>query len=97
MLLFPQIEDRAVSVLEPLPKAEAMLGLAAQSALVTFQPEHTPGHLAVLSRLVNQATPYRLRAGRDLLDAPARIIDLLATVWPEPLRSPPASDPAAHD
>lgn len=91
VLVFPTIEDRAESMLEPIAKAEALLGLAAQSALVTFRPEWTPVHLAVLSRLVNQAAAYRLHAGRDLLDDPARIVDLLATVWPGPLRSSAAA------
>lgn len=96
VLLFPRIEDRAASCLEPLTKTDALLGLAAQSALVTFSPDWTGDHLATLGRLVKQASAYRLRAGRDLLDDPARIVELLGSVWPGPLPHAAVPDALAH-
>ena len=97
VLLFPTIEDRATSVLEPISGADALLALAAQSAFATARPGWAAGHLDLLGRLVRQADAYRLHAGRDLLHDPMRIIALLHEVWPEPLlpsRPPPRLAPA---
>lgn len=92
-LVFPEIVDRAESMLVPMSGAEALLGLAGQSPLLSFRPDWSREHLALLGRLVNQTEAYRLRAGRDLLHDPRRIVHLLDTVWPEPLL---AAAPALH-
>lgn len=85
VLIFPSIESRAESILEPLTKVEAVVGLAAQSALITFRADWAPAHFEALRDLAHQASAYRLRAGRDLLSDPSRLVELLATVWPESL------------
>lgn len=89
VLVFPVIEDRAVSALRPVSGRDALLALAAQSAFATARPGWATGHLDVLGRLVRQADAYRLHAGRDLLHDPARILALLHDVWPEPLLPSP--------
>lgn len=91
VLLFPEIAPLAKSRLVPLAPAEMLPRLIAQSAVLALDPETLPCHLAVLGRLAAQARGYRLLAGRDVEDAPERVVELL-----EPLVSvgSPAPSPS---
>ena len=80
LLLFPELTGESESVLAPLSKADALLKLVAQSALVSLSPAWTPEHLAALKRLVVQGPSFRLLAGRDLMDRPERIAELIRSV-----------------
>lgn len=80
LLLFPTIVDAQQSQLVPIGKAEALLRLIQQSALVTVEPQMAPGHLDVLARLVRQTRHYRILAGQDLAQDPRRLAPLLEEV-----------------
>ena len=82
VLVFPELpgegQSRAESRLVPLRPVEALHRLVGQSALVRFRRDWAEEHLALLQRLIGQASSYRLEAGRDLIEQPRRTHDLLA-------------------
>jgi len=80
LLVFPTIVDEPQSQLVPIGKAEALLRLIQQSALLAIDPREAPGHLDILARLVRQTKHYRLLAGQDLARDPRRIARLLEEV-----------------
>ena len=80
LLLFPTIVSAPQSRLIPVSKAEALLRLIQQSALVTVEPQMAPSHLDSLARLVRQTHHYQLLAGQDLARDPRRIAQLLEAV-----------------
>jgi hypothetical protein len=82
LVLIPTLSGAPESRLEPVAKAEALWALLAQSALATLDPVWAAEHLDVLRRLLDQAPAYRLLAGRDVLDAPARFARLLEDALP---------------
>ena len=83
VLVFPELSGGTHSRLVPLSNVDAMYRLAAQSALALFGRDTAQEHLALLSRLVAQASCYRLLATRDLLDDPDRSHQLLAPLMNE--------------
>jgi hypothetical protein len=69
-IVFPQIESRSSHALEHLPPPQA-LQIILPHAIEQWDKPMIPGHLALLTRLV-QATPaYRLRLGSDTSTLPA--------------------------
>ncbi len=79
LLIFPRLTDAPHSRLEPLcDKAEILGRLMQQSRLLVLEPHVAPQHLEVLKRLLLQSTSYELLAGRDLVETPGRISDLLS-------------------
>jgi hypothetical protein len=77
-LLFPRLIPHAQSTLRPLDRSRALGQLLAQSGPPLFDRSTMARHLEVLKRLVHQATPYELSAGRDLYQHPATLACLLA-------------------
>jgi hypothetical protein len=80
VLLFPRLIPHAQSTVRPLARPHALGQLLAQSGPQLFDRATMPPHLAVLTRLVHQATPYELLAGQDLYDQPGRLAALVADV-----------------
>ncbi len=80
LLLFPTIVAQPESELVPIGKADALLRLIQQSALLAIDPQQASGHLDVLVRLVRQSRHYRLLAGQDLARNPRRIAPLLEEI-----------------
>jgi hypothetical protein len=78
VLLFPTIVDEAESQVVPTSNAEAIGALLAQSSLARVKLDHAAEHIDVLGQLVRGTEAYRLYAGRDLLDDPARADALIA-------------------
>ena len=68
-IFFPQIESRADHLLEPLAQPEA-LRLILPHAIEQWDREMIPTHLALLKRLVETATAFRLRLGPDMSALP---------------------------
>jgi hypothetical protein len=83
-MLFPTIVAAPQSQLVPIGKAEALLRLIQQSALLSIDPREAPGHLDILARLVRQTRHYRLLAGQDLASDPRRIALLLESLQQQP-------------
>ena len=78
VLLFPRIVSSPHSVVRPLTRATALGLLLAQSGPELFDRAAMPHHLDVLRRLVRQATPYEVCAGRNLHRNPTPLLALLA-------------------
>ena len=83
-IVFPQIEERSVSELAEIGKSEALRLLIMQSTITSSNRRTAEQHLETLRRLVTQARTYRLTAGRDLVEVPARAADLLGEVMAAP-------------
>jgi hypothetical protein len=79
VLLFARIVPQVSSTVRPLNRPRALQQLLAQSGPQLFDRTTMPQHLAVLNRLVHQATPYEFLAGRDLYAHPGWLAALLAT------------------
>lgn len=75
-ILFPQISKESTSRVEPLSKARALQALLPHS-LLCFDREVSAHHFELLSRLVEMTTCYRLYFGRDVLDLPYLVDELL--------------------
>ena len=82
-LLFPQLSTTFNSSLEPLPKAQALILAAQQSAGIMTDPDVSQRQLSALRDLIAQTRTYRLFAGYDVLEAPARVSELLARTLDE--------------
>ncbi len=80
MIIFPEIVPDAGSRLIAVGKTEAFSRLLGQSLCVLFEPDRMPYHVEIISRLVQQARSYRLRAGRDLVRDPALVVSHLADI-----------------
>ncbi|WP_456426715.1 hypothetical protein [Rhodocaloribacter sp.] len=78
VLVIPEIADRPVSELSPLPPSAALLHMLGQTTFLARDARLADRHLATLRTLALQMKTYRLKAGRDLYDEPARASDLLA-------------------
>jgi hypothetical protein len=87
LVLLPELTRAAESRLAPVSRADALWALLAQSALVGLDAAWAAEHVDVLRRLLEQAPAYRLLAGRDVLEAPARFSRLLEEALPVPLSS----------
>jgi hypothetical protein len=83
VLCFPVIAGEAASRLEPLGPAEAMSSLIESYPWASYDATAAPAYLAALGRLVGQCRVFRLRAGRDLIDDPARAHGLLSELFDE--------------
>ncbi len=78
VLLFSRIVPHAPSAVVPLDRPTALKQLLSESGLALFDSATMPQHLEILTHLLQQATPYELRAGLDLDQKPGRLIQLLA-------------------
>ncbi len=76
-VIFPKVVPRSRSRLEPIAKRRALQLLLAQSAPQLFDRSTMAAHLAILTRLLEQAETFELDAGTDLYHAPAKLIDRL--------------------
>jgi hypothetical protein len=79
-LIFPRIVAAPVSQLRPVGRAEALLHLIRQSAVLGLEPHLVSSHLDILKHLVYQTSRYQLFAGQDLGRDPMRIAILLADI-----------------
>ena len=75
VILFPQISEEPTSRVEALSKAQALQTLLPHS-LLCFDRGISVRHFELLTRLVETTTCYRLYFGRDVLDLP-RLVDQL--------------------
>jgi hypothetical protein len=87
ILLFPRIVAAAHSTVSLLDRPQALGYLLAQSGPHLFDRHTMAQHFATLKDLVQQTTPYELRAGRDLYAHPSQLLPLLhaaegETPWP---------------
>jgi hypothetical protein len=78
ILIFAHIVAQERSTLRALERKSAFQQLLAQSGPQLFDRVTMPSHLEVLNRLVHQATPCELLAGRDLYEQPGRLAALVA-------------------
>lgn len=67
-LFFTELSEGDSSTISPLSASETMARLIRMNPWSCYDRTTAADHLAVLSRLVRQATAYSLRAGKDLLD-----------------------------
>lgn len=77
VLICPQITGRRNSRLIPIGRAESLLCLIRQSAVVAIDPPAAAGQIQLLARLVRQTAGYRLWLGTDLLENPGKVLSLL--------------------
>lgn len=63
--------------LDPLPATAAMGDLLSWSRFFVLEPDLAQQHLDLVGRLVRQAACFRLRLGRDLVDHPDRLRELV--------------------
>ncbi len=77
VLIHPVIVSEPVSRMIPLKKLEALSVLMRESRFLFIQHAATNQHLHVLKDLVNQCICYRLLAGRDLLDNPDTLSEIV--------------------
>jgi hypothetical protein len=82
-LLFPRVVPQAQSTVRPLDQASALRQLLTQSGPPLFDRRSMAQHLAVCTRLLQQAPPYAFDAGSDVFQAPDRVARLLTTVLGE--------------
>lgn len=83
LLLLPTITREARTRVEPASPKEAFFALLEQSVASVPAPPETSGALfQLLRRLVGQVEPYRLLAGRDLLDEPGRTAEIVGALLP---------------
>jgi hypothetical protein len=80
VLLFPRIVPHAPSALVPLDPPTALKQLLSESGPALFDHATMSPHLNILTRLLQQATPYELHAGLDLHREPGRLSQLLGAV-----------------
>ena len=80
LIVFPQIESRARSVLEELGPTDAMQLLLRESGPQLFDHGTMPAHLNVIRTLLRQCDIFRLRAGGDLYADPGALESLLPSV-----------------
>ncbi len=78
-LLFPRLVDIGPTRVTPLPEADAFAELLRQSPVVA-EAASGSRHMDVLSRLVRQARSFRLDTGRDFLERPERLGELLRSM-----------------
>ncbi len=76
VILLPQISEESTSRIEPLSKARALQALLPHS-LLCFDREVSVRHFGLLSRLAETTTCYRLHFGRNVLDLPHLVDQLL--------------------
>jgi hypothetical protein len=79
-LLLTRLVDAPHSRVRPLGQAQALRLLLAQSGPQLFDRCTMPTHLALLTRLLQQAPPCELQVGRDLYDQPLALQALLAAM-----------------
>lgn len=81
LVLYPTIDPAEVTTIEPISKAEGLGHLITSSAgLVIDGAAQKPEHLALLSRLANEASHYALHLGSDLLCNPRGFADAIAAL-----------------
>lgn len=76
VILFPEISGEPTSRVEALSKAKALQALLPHS-LLCFDREISARHFDLLARLVETTASYRLYFGRDVLDLPTLVDQLL--------------------
>ena len=77
VLIHPVLVSEPVSRMVPLSKLEALCVLMRESRFLFIRHASTGQHLHVLKYLVYQCRSYRLLAGRDLLDHPDSLSDIV--------------------
>lgn len=77
VLIFTRIVAAPESQLLALDQTTALVRLLHQSASLSFNRHSAAQHLAVLRQLVSQTVSYELCAGRDLYEAPDKIVQIL--------------------
>jgi hypothetical protein len=77
IIVFPQITYQNRSTLLPMDDVHVLGMLLAQSAPQLFDGATMDGHLALLKRLLQQTESYKLTAGTDLYNDPAKLIGLI--------------------
>jgi hypothetical protein len=80
VLLFSRVMPHAPSAVMPLDRPTALKQLLAQSGPPLFDHATMAQHFELLTRLLQQATPYELSAGLDIYQKPGRLLQLLASV-----------------
>lgn len=82
LLVFLRLLPVSMSTLSPLDQTSALLRLLRQSASLSFNRQFASKHLHLLSQLIAQTRQYELLAGRDALDDPSRLDELLSGIDP---------------
>lgn len=77
-LLFTKIVPREVSVLRTIRPALALARLLEESGSQLFDRDTMDAQIGMLNQLIKQTRIYQLEAGRDLYQAPTRLMALLA-------------------
>lgn len=77
-ILFPVLANTSTTKIESIQKTEALLRMLPQSGIELNEDRDTASRLlSILGSLIDQSRCYRLYAGRDILDDPARVAELL--------------------
>lgn len=76
-ILFPTISDEPKSRIEPLNQLDALTRLIRQCPWATCDAAAAPHHLQALSKLAKQTRSYKLFAGRDVIESPAAVAQLI--------------------
>ena len=84
LLLFPQVAPRETSRLEPLSQTDALVGLMQGSAGIMTDKAVSKLQLGVLKKLVEEGSAYRLFSGRDVLEDPESISQMLKCALQNP-------------
>ncbi len=82
VLLFCRIVPEDASRVNAIAPASALVRLLPQSASLAFNRRSVKAQLDTLRALVDQTSSYELHAGRDLLQRPNRLAEVLADLLP---------------
>ena len=77
VIVFPRLTSARCSAIAPMTRAVALGRLLGQSGVELFDRATMTAHLQLLRRLVHQAAIYELEAGRDLLQRPTTLLDVV--------------------
>lgn len=85
VIVFPRVAAAGHSAIASMTRAAALGRLLEQSGVELFDRATMAAHLRLLQRLVHQAQIYELEAGRDLLQRPTTLLDLVGQAYRSPL------------
>ena len=95
LLLFPKVAPQNTSQLEPMSPTDALVALMQGSAGIMTDKAVSKVQLEVLKRLVEGSSAYRLLSGRDVLERPQTVSELIQNALVP--RIPHHKSPHSHE
>ena len=77
ILIFPTIRDEKHSTIGPMEQTSAMARLIGLSAGILTNRDEVELQMSLLEKLTRQAQAFEMFQGRDVIDEPGRVADLL--------------------